>query len=176
MLNQFLRLAPDHECSLSPFHFHFSFVFFYVFFSLTKRCSFSDFNLARRIRVPVSPEGMVTKFQVTSNSSVSLPPITSSPASSITRRGSSFLLGVSSSVSDCHGLWFDVVLVVPSVVFVVYLALHAKTNLKKLCNGRSYIMVSYYALLWIASLLNLAWCSLQVLRRFFSFKVLLFYI
>jgi hypothetical protein len=64
--------------------------------------------------------------------------------------------------SDCHGVWYDAVLVVPSVVFLVYLAVHAKKNLEKLSNGRSYIMISYYALVWVATLLNLAWCSLQV--------------
>ncbi|KAM5570895.1 protein CANDIDATE G-PROTEIN COUPLED RECEPTOR 2-like [Rosa sericea] len=65
------------------------------------------------------------------------------------------------SSSDCHGLWYDAVLVVSSVVFLVYLAFHAKKNLKKLSNGSSYIMISYYALVWVAGLLNLAWCALQ---------------
>ncbi|KAM1036136.1 hypothetical protein ACFX13_039928 [Malus domestica] len=62
---------------------------------------------------------------------------------------------------ECHGFWYDAVLVVPAVVFVVYLAFQAKKNVIKLSNGRSYIMISYYALLWVASLLNLAWCALQ---------------
>lgn len=61
----------------------------------------------------------------------------------------------------CHGVWFDVVLVVASVVFLGYLSIHAKKNLKKLYNRGSYILISYYALLWFATLLNLTWSSLQ---------------
>ncbi|XVE56821.1 hypothetical protein DITRI_Ditri04bG0041600 [Diplodiscus trichospermus] len=63
---------------------------------------------------------------------------------------------------QCHGFWFNAVLVVPAVLFVVYLALNAKKNVEKLRNGRSYVMISYYALLWFATGLNLAWCSLQL--------------
>ncbi|KAM0979907.1 hypothetical protein ACFX13_015964 [Malus domestica] len=33
---------------------------------------------------------------------------------------------------ECHGIWYDAVLVVPAVVFVVYLAFHAKKNVIKL--------------------------------------------
>ncbi|KAH7528937.1 hypothetical protein FEM48_Zijuj05G0130700 [Ziziphus jujuba var. spinosa] len=105
---------------------------------------------------------MVKNLQVAFNTSVSTPPIASSPASTIDGEGSSFLVRTSSSSSsNCHGFWFDAFLVVPSVIFVVYLAVHAKKNLNKFCNGRSYIMISYYAFLWIASILNLTWCSLQ---------------
>ena len=60
----------------------------------------------------------------------------------------------------CHGVWFDVVLVVASVVFIGYLSIHAKKNLKKLYNRGSYILISYYALLWFTTLLNLTWSSL----------------
>ncbi|XWS37278.1 hypothetical protein CRYUN_Cryun19dG0029600 [Craigia yunnanensis] len=61
----------------------------------------------------------------------------------------------------CHGVWYDAVMLVPAVLFVVYMAMNAKKNLEKLRNGRSYVMISYYAILWLASGLNLAWCSLQ---------------
>ncbi|KAF5957700.1 hypothetical protein HYC85_004925 [Camellia sinensis] len=67
----------------------------------------------------------------------------------------------SSASSGCHGFWRDAALAVPSALFVLYLAFHAKANLRKLSHGRSYIMISYYALLWFAALLNLAWSSLQ---------------
>ncbi|XP_022738564.1 uncharacterized protein LOC111291198 isoform X2 [Durio zibethinus] len=72
-------------------------------------------------------------------------------------------INVQNGQSDrqCHGVWYDAVLVVPAVLFVVYLAVNAKKNVEKLRNGRSYVMISYYALLWLASGLNLAWCSLQ---------------
>lgn len=62
------------------------------------------------------------------------------------------------SSPKCPGVWYNVSLVVPAVLFVVYLAVHSR----KLRNSRSsYVMISYYALLWIASCLNLAWCCLQ---------------
>lgn len=62
----------------------------------------------------------------------------------------------------CHGFVYDAFLLVPALLFVVYMAVNAKKNFDKLRNGRSYVMISYYALLWLASGLNLAWCSLQV--------------
>lgn len=62
---------------------------------------------------------------------------------------------------QCHGFWYDAVLVVPAFLFLVYLAVNAKKNVEKLRNGRSYVVISYYALLWLASGLNLAWCSFQ---------------
>lgn len=64
---------------------------------------------------------------------------------------------------ECHAPWFVAVLVVFSVLFVVYLAAHAKKNLKKLYTRRSYVTISYYALLWLVTALNLGWSSLQVL-------------
>lgn len=67
----------------------------------------------------------------------------------------------SSSSSECHGFWRDAALAVPAALFVLYLAFHAKKKLRKLSNGRNYVTIGYYALLWFAALLNLAWCSLQ---------------
>ncbi|GAV70036.1 Tmemb_40 domain-containing protein [Cephalotus follicularis] len=69
--------------------------------------------------------------------------------------------GQDQSSVRCHGVFQDVVLAVPSVLFVLYLAVHAKKNIEKLYNGRPYILISYYALLWLAASLNLAWCTLQ---------------
>ncbi|GFZ17016.1 protein of unknown function, transmembrane-40 [Actinidia rufa] len=63
--------------------------------------------------------------------------------------------------SECHGFWRDAALAVPAALFVLYLAFHAKKNLRKLSYGGSYVMIAYYSLLWFAALLNLAWCSLQ---------------
>jgi len=59
---------------------------------------------------------------------------------------------------DGYGFFF----VVSSVLFVLYLALHAKKSLNSLCRRGSYVVVSYYAVLWLVTLLNLAWSSLQV--------------
>ncbi|OMP08137.1 hypothetical protein COLO4_06747 [Corchorus olitorius] len=87
--------------------------------------------------------------QIIANSSVSQPPI-----SNINGQDGK-------SDRQCHGVLHDAVLVVPALLFVVYLALNAKKNVNKLRNGRSYVMISYYSLLWLASGLNLAWCCLQ---------------
>ncbi|XP_054807690.1 protein CANDIDATE G-PROTEIN COUPLED RECEPTOR 2-like isoform X2 [Prosopis cineraria] len=88
--------------------------------------------------------------------SLSLPPTPSLASNTSDRRLRSFI-----SLSNCNGFWYDAFLVVPSVLFVLYLAVHAKKNLKKLCNGGSYVMKSCYALLWAATLLNIAWCFFQ---------------
>nr|XP_010923606.1 transmembrane protein adipocyte-associated 1 [Elaeis guineensis] len=68
---------------------------------------------------------------------------------------------LSSWVSECHGIWYNIALIVPSVLFVVYLASQARRSFAKLTYGRSYIMIAYYALLWFVSILNLLWCALQ---------------
>ncbi|XP_021286233.1 transmembrane protein adipocyte-associated 1 homolog [Herrania umbratica] len=86
---------------------------------------------------------------IITNSSVSPPPI-----SNINGQDGQ-------SDRQCHGVWYDALLVVSAVLFVVYLAVNAKKNVNKLRNGRSLVLISYYALLWLASGLNLAWCSLQ---------------
>lgn len=62
---------------------------------------------------------------------------------------------------ECHGFWHNVALIVPSALFVLYLGFQARKSFTKLTHGRSYIMISYYGCLWLVSLLNLAWCSLQ---------------
>lgn len=116
-------------------------------------------------KMPINLEVIVNVTANATNISVVLPPTLE--ISSPTKIGDE-----DESNRQCHGVLYDVVLVVPAVLFVVYLAVHAKKNLRKLCNGSSYIMIAYYALLWLACLLNLAWCSLQV--SCFSFLISLF--
>ncbi|XP_058070393.1 protein CANDIDATE G-PROTEIN COUPLED RECEPTOR 2-like [Magnolia sinica] len=65
-------------------------------------------------------------------------------------------------IFGCHGLWYNLALIVPSALFVAFLLSKARKSFSKLSHGRSYIMIAYYALLWIVSALNLAWCVLQV--------------
>ncbi|KAL5544598.1 hypothetical protein UlMin_008382 [Ulmus minor] len=102
----------------------------------------------------------MTHIQEAFNTSVYVPPIATFPAPII---GQDSRFPFLSAGSNCHGrLWYDAVLVVSSIVFLVYLAVHSKKNLKKLCNGGSSIMICYYALLWVVSLLNLVWCFFQV--------------
>lgn len=62
---------------------------------------------------------------------------------------------------NCHGFWHNICLIVPSALFVLYLAFQAKKSFVKLSSGRSYIIIAYYWFLWLVSLLNLAWCLLQ---------------
>lgn len=96
-------------------------------------------------------------LQVKNDPHLSIPPLPNLPA----KTDGHALPASFSSSSECHGFWFDAVLILFSVLFVLYLAVHAKKNVKKLFTRRSYIMISYYALLWLATGLNLAWSSLQ---------------
>ncbi|KAK2973853.1 hypothetical protein RJ640_003261 [Escallonia rubra] len=71
------------------------------------------------------------------------------------------LSGKTDGGGDCHGFLHNAALLLCSATFVLYLAFHAKKNVRKLRHGRSLIMIAYYLLLWLTALLNLAWCSLQ---------------
>ncbi|KAG6526718.1 hypothetical protein ZIOFF_016719 [Zingiber officinale] len=62
----------------------------------------------------------------------------------------------------CHGPPYNLALIVPSALFVAYLAWLARKSFLKLTSGQSHLMVSYYALLWLVSLLNFFWCLVQV--------------
>ncbi|XP_052175715.1 protein CANDIDATE G-PROTEIN COUPLED RECEPTOR 2-like isoform X2 [Diospyros lotus] len=98
---------------------------------------------------------------LTSRIALALSPVPSLTGEMGGRNDHSFRSASSTSSSSCHGFWRDAVLAVPSALFVLYISFQAKKNLKKLSQGRSYTMIAYYALLWLAALLNLAWCSLQ---------------
>ncbi|CAN6477328.1 unnamed protein product [Victoria cruziana] len=92
------------------------------------------------------------------------PPVLSPPVEMVTTEGKveagamGFLWQWS---SGCHGWWLDAGLVVPSFLFLVFLLSQAKKSITKLAHGRSYIMITYYALLWIVAVLNFLWCLLQ---------------
>lgn len=62
---------------------------------------------------------------------------------------------------ECHGFWHNFALILPSALFVLYLAFQANKSYKKLWAGRSHIINSYYGIVWLVSALNLAWCCLQ---------------
>ncbi|XP_020209653.1 transmembrane protein adipocyte-associated 1 homolog [Cajanus cajan] len=82
---------------------------------------------------------------------------------SIENKGSNsgFLEGFHDWVFECHGFWHNAVLIIASLLFVLYLALQARQSFLKLSHGRSYIIISYYASLWLVSILNLIWCFSQ---------------
>lgn len=82
-------------------------------------------------------------------------------SSSIVKGGSFFGSGLYKWLVECHGFLHNVVLIVSSVCFVLYLSFQAKKSFSKLSNGRSHIMIAYYGCLWLVSLLSLAWCCLQ---------------
>ncbi|KAG8388730.1 hypothetical protein BUALT_Bualt02G0155700 [Buddleja alternifolia] len=63
--------------------------------------------------------------------------------------------------TGCTGIWREAALVVPAALLVLYLGFQARRNLKKLSHRKSYVMITYYALLWFSALLNLAWSFLQ---------------
>uniref|UniRef100_A0A3Q7EMT8 LOB domain-containing protein n=1 Tax=Solanum lycopersicum TaxID=4081 RepID=A0A3Q7EMT8_SOLLC len=50
---------------------------------------------------------------------------------------------------------------IPSALFVIYLASQAKRSFSKVSNGRSHVVAVLYAILWLVSIFNLAWCSIQ---------------
>ncbi|WVY95363.1 hypothetical protein V8G54_034451 [Vigna mungo] len=62
---------------------------------------------------------------------------------------------------ECHGFWHNATLIIPSFLFVLYLILQARHSFLKLSLSHSYIILSYNASLWLATLLNLAWCFFQ---------------
>ncbi|CDP18380.1 unnamed protein product [Coffea canephora] len=62
---------------------------------------------------------------------------------------------------ECHGIWHSLFLIIPTALFLLYLAFQAKKSVSKLFNGRSHIIIAYYIFLWVVTLLNLLWCSLQ---------------
>ncbi|KAI9084768.1 hypothetical protein K1719_033174 [Acacia pycnantha] len=62
---------------------------------------------------------------------------------------------------ECHGFWHNAPSIIASFVFVLYLVFQAKKSFLKLSHGRSYVIISYYVCLWLASVLNLFWCLFQ---------------
>ncbi|XP_068659298.1 protein CANDIDATE G-PROTEIN COUPLED RECEPTOR 2-like [Aristolochia californica] len=64
-------------------------------------------------------------------------------------------------ISVCHGVWYNIALTVPTAIFLVFLLYQSRKSYWKLSYGRSYIMIAYYGLLWLVSVLNFVWCILQ---------------
>ncbi|XP_021742356.1 transmembrane protein adipocyte-associated 1 homolog [Chenopodium quinoa] len=62
---------------------------------------------------------------------------------------------------NCHGFWHNILLILPSALFLLYLAFQVKKSYRKLWVGRSHIINSYYGIVWLVSLLNFTWCCLQ---------------
>ncbi|KAH9301659.1 hypothetical protein KI387_013242, partial [Taxus chinensis] len=62
-----------------------------------------------------------------------------------------------------YGIWYNIAVIVPPVLFLMFLASQMKSSLTKLrqSGSSSYTMASCYAFLWFVSFLNLLWCLLQ---------------
>ncbi|XP_002512286.2 protein CANDIDATE G-PROTEIN COUPLED RECEPTOR 2 [Ricinus communis] len=88
-------------------------------------------------------------------------PISQNPNNSTLKEGGFVGLGLFNWLYECHGFLHNVILISASLAFVLYLAFQAKKCFAKLSHGRSYIMIAYYGILWLVSLLNLAWCFFQ---------------
>ncbi|XP_051152619.1 protein CANDIDATE G-PROTEIN COUPLED RECEPTOR 2-like [Andrographis paniculata] len=67
----------------------------------------------------------------------------------------------SSAGASCGGFWRDAALILSSALLVLYLGFQARRNVRKLSHRKSYVMIAYYALLWVSALLNLSWSLLQ---------------
>jgi hypothetical protein len=96
-------------------------------------------------------------------------PVSQNPNSTL-NEGTFIGSSVHNWLFECHGFLHNAILIVASLAFVLYLAFKAKKSFGKLSNGRSSIMIAYYGILWLVSLLNLAWSCLQVCG-FLQFKV-----
>nr|GMD38843.1 transmembrane protein adipocyte-associated 1 homolog [Ipomoea batatas] len=79
---------------------------------------------------------------------------TPDPAAADTGSGGKWFHGW---LMDCHGLWHNLLLILPSALFLIYLASQAKKNYPKILNGRLHIITALYGFLWLVSILNLAW-------------------
>jgi len=69
--------------------------------------------------------------------------------------------GSYSWISNCHGFWHNFALILSSILFIIYLAIQAKKNYKKLWVGKSHIVNWYYGIVWLVCLLNFAWSCFQ---------------
>lgn len=104
------------------------------------------------------------------SNSFSSPPISALEATSRSTEEEALSPRGSDLILKCDQ--YDIFLVVSSVLFVLYLTVHAKKNLIRLCRGGSYVVVFYYVLLWLVTLLNLTWSFLQV-HHIFPFCLLI---
>jgi hypothetical protein len=57
---------------------------------------------------------------------------------------------------------YNIALIIPPLVFVLFMVSQARRSINKLTHARSSIIASYYAVLWVVALLNLLWYLLQV--------------
>lgn len=59
---------------------------------------------------------------------------------------------------------YDVIVGLPTVLFIVFLASQLRSSVRKLhhSHGRNHIMITYYAFLWLVCVLNVLRCCLQM--------------
>ena len=59
-------------------------------------------------------------------------------------------------------VWFDVLVALPTVLFVMFLASHLRASVAKLRATRNHVMATYYTNLWFVCILNLLRCGVQM--------------
>lgn len=63
---------------------------------------------------------------------------------------------------ECHGFGHSVALIVPSGLYLMYLASQVNKSFAKLYTDRSHVQIWCYGFLWLVGPFNLAWFSFQV--------------
>ncbi|KAK9817983.1 hypothetical protein WJX72_005332 [[Myrmecia] bisecta] len=61
-----------------------------------------------------------------------------------------------------RNVFLDLVVGLPAILFLVFLAWRVKPSLRKLRRSQSHIMTTYYGFLWVVTLLNVLRCFVQV--------------
>ncbi|KAJ7566414.1 hypothetical protein O6H91_02G101700 [Diphasiastrum complanatum] len=84
-----------------------------------------------------------------------------SPASAPQERRGSACWGLTRAGGK-RSLLYDAFMLLPALLFLVFLVARARSSLRKLFRSKSNIMTTYYAFLWIISILNVCWCFLEM--------------
>ncbi|OAE33163.1 hypothetical protein AXG93_4773s1360 [Marchantia polymorpha subsp. ruderalis] len=61
-----------------------------------------------------------------------------------------------------ESVWADIILLLPALLFLIFLISRVQSSVRKLVHSKSHIMGTYYSFLWIIAILNLCWCVLQI--------------
>eukprot|EP00897_Mesotaenium_endlicherianum_P001941 jgi/Mesen1/1775/ME000014S01182 len=67
--------------------------------------------------------------------------------------------------SNFNLAWYDIIIALPSVLFLAFLISRFKPSVKKLIRSKSLIMTTYYVFLWVVCALNLIRVILEVWKK-----------
>ncbi|CAM6087522.1 unnamed protein product [Calypogeia fissa] len=71
-------------------------------------------------------------------------------------------MGECLALVSINSMLAHVLLLLPSLVFLLFLAWRVQSSVRKLAHSKSHIMSTYYVFLWIIAVLNLCWCILEI--------------